>query len=441
MFKSSMRSTQFACVPGQAPLREGRKGYTFSPSLSSYRGIRKYLMYSGLASFTISLCLFLLVPFHFASAKSSRFAERATGVVLVAATVEGQPATMLLDTGAERSCLDTRFAAQLGLRSASVERIRQPYATKTAGSIRIRDIKIDSFHLQDMELLSSDLSSASLAAGVTINGVLGSDVLRHFAVRIDFSSGAVQFGVNAPAPARGAVVTLQSANNVYFVPLNLQGTPISLLLDTGTNGSIVSSHAWSGITMHWQPQTMLDGVRSSGGSEGAKFVLMPRVDIGRATSRNIPFRVQPQTRDGLFADANFDGLLGTDVLRQFIVTLDLANNKMYLIRNPNSHVDRYLFSTIGIQFAKDVDGDFTIMAVWNPSPAAKAGLKIGDLILAVDQLDTRQMSLDDLSREIHGHPGTVVNLVIDSDGHRQSAAVAIGCLLCPVSSNARPTKR
>ena len=111
--------------------------------------------------------------------------------------------------------------------------------------------------------------------------------------------------------------------------------------------------------MRWHPQTTLDGVRSSGGSVGAKFVLMPRVDIGGVTSRNVPLRVQPQTRDGLFADAEFDGLLGTDVLRQFIVTLDLANNKMYLIRNPNGHVDRYcLFSTIGIQFAKDVDGDF-----------------------------------------------------------------------------------
>jgi len=193
--------------------------------------------------------------------------------------------------------------------------------------------------------------------------------------------------------------------------------------------------------MHWQPQAMVDGVRSSGGSEDAKFVLMPRVDIGGATSNNVPLRVQPQTRDGLFADDDFDGLLGTDVLQKFIVTLDLTNNRIYLIPNPNSHVDRYLFSTIGIQFAKDVDGDFTIMAVWNPSPAAKAGLKIGDRILAVDQLDTRLMNLDDLSRQIHGYPGTEVNLIVESGGHRHNVTVVIGCLLCPANSGARPAKR
>lgn len=103
---------------------------------------------------------------------------------------------------------------------------------------------------------------------------------------------------------------------------------------------------------------------------------------------------------------------------------------MYLTNNPKSHADQYRFSTIGIQFAKDVEGDFTIMAVWTPSPAAKAGLKIGDRILAVNQLDSHQMSLDDLSREIHGRIGTEVQLVIDSDGQRRSVLVAMSCLLC-----------
>jgi C-terminal processing protease CtpA/Prc len=86
--------------------------------------------------------------------------------------------------------------------------------------------------------------------------------------------------------------------------------------------------------------------------------------------------------------------------------------------------------TIGIQFAKDADGNFRIMAVWSPSPAATAELKIGDLILAVNQLDAREMSLDDLSREIHGHPGTEVNLFIDSGGQRRTVPLEITCLLC-----------
>ena len=61
--------------------------------------------------FAVSPCLMLLVAF-----------------ILVRATVEGRPATFLLDPGAERSCLDAGLAARLRLRLARVESIRQPYA-------------------------------------------------------------------------------------------------------------------------------------------------------------------------------------------------------------------------------------------------------------------------------------------------------------------------
>jgi predicted aspartyl protease len=356
-----------------------------------------------------------------------------SGVVVVSARVEGRPATFLLDTGAERSCLDASFAEHLQFKPTNVEGMRQPYGNRAVSSLRVRELGIDSFELQNVEMLAADLTSLSMGSGISIDGILGSDVLKRFTVRIDFSSGLVRFGTDAGESPGGVAVPLQPVHNLYFVPLSIQGTPVSLLLDTGANASSVSSHAWSGITMHWQPQTTIDGVRSTGGSE-ARFALIPTIEIAGAMSRDVPLRVQPQTKDGLFADAGFNGLLGTDVLRQFIVTLDLANNRMYLTSNPKARADRYLFSTIGIQFVKDAQDGFTIMAVWKPSPAARAGLKIGDRIIAVNQLDAHQMSLDDLSREIHGRPGTKINLVIDSDGLRHSVPMATSCLLCPLDA-------
>jgi predicted aspartyl protease len=359
---------------------------------------------------------------------------------MVAATVEGQPANLLLDTGSERSCLDAGFAARLQFHSTGAESIRQPYGTRAVDGIRIRDLGLDSFHVRDLEMLSGDLSSMSLAIGVPIDGVLGSDVLRHFTVTIDFSSGSAQFAANATMPTGEDFVRLHPVGNLYFVPLSIQGTSVSLLLDTGTNASSVSTQAWANVTTHWRPQSMVDGVRSSGGSESAKFVLIPTIGLGSVTSRNIPLRVQPQTQDGLFADARFDGLLGTDVLRQFIVTLDLNNDKMYLKSDPHSRVDLDRFSTIGIQFAKDAEGSFTIMAVWDPSPATVAGLKIGDRILAVNQMDTHSMSLDDFSLQIHGRPGKAVHLTVDSDGNRHDASMAISCLLCPTHATGEERK-
>jgi predicted aspartyl protease len=300
------------------------------------------------------LCSFWVACVHIGYAKGpEHLASSSPGIILVSATVEGQPATFLLDTGAERSCLDAVFASRLRSRQTSVASIRQPYATVPADGIHISDLEIQTFHLRDFEMLSSDLARLSQGTGVPIDGVLGSDVLRHFTVRIDFFAGSARFGTYSTMPLLGTAVTLQLVHDLYFVALTAQGTPISMLLDTGTNASVVSSQAWEMVTTHWHPHSMVLGVRSTGGSEGAKFALIPMIDIGGSTSENVPFRVQPTTSDGLFTDAGFDGLLGSDVLRQYVVTLDLANNRIYLASDPNNHPDPYLFSTIGIQFARD----------------------------------------------------------------------------------------
>ena len=380
----------------------------------------------------VSLCLLLVFLVYCLSAEPLRAAT--AGVVLVAAIVEGRAGMFLLDTGANRSCLDTAFAARLGLVVESPASLTRNYGEDAAGKIRVHEFGIGQLHLHDLSMLSTDLSASFGRAGVAVDGIIGTDVLRLAVVKIDFSSGTARFALGGQTPPGEQMVELQPVGSLYFISLIVQGTPTRMLLDTGTNFTSVSSAAWSRVTAHWQPLSMIDGIRSTGGSNNAQFVLIPQVSIGGSPSRDVPLRIQPQTESGLFSDMAFDGLLGSDVLRPFFVTLDLANNKMYLARNRNSHVDRYLFSTIGIQFAKNDDGRFTIVAVWTPSPAAAAGLQIGDLIVSVNDLDVRRMSLDELSREFHGEPGTALHLVIDSAGREHVVPVAINCLLCPVKN-------
>ena len=291
---------------------------------------------------------------------------------------------------------------------------------------KTESFRVGSIHLHPVEMLSIDLANF-LAAGRAIDGILGTDVLRRFIVRLDFTSNSARFTNQNKLVAGTRVVILEPLNDLYIAPVEIEGTSTALLLDTGTNSTRISSAACSRSTTDWQPKSTLDGVRSTC-SRCAQFVLIPRVSIGGSFSRDIPLRVQPETAEGLFAEASFDGLPGGDVLQQFIGMLDLAHNRMYLMRKPNSHIDRYLFSTIGIKFAKDAVSGFNITAVWSPSPAATAGVKIGDLILEVNHLDVQELSMDDLSREIQGRPGTLVKLLIDSGGELRTVSLEIKCL-------------
>lgn len=353
-------------------------------------------------------------------------------VVIITAAVEGHAGNFMLDTGAERSCLDTEFAAPLRRTSRSIASLRGPSSAQESTGVLLTDLRIGSFHLQNLAVFSTDLKAKFLRAGVSIDGIIGIDVLRQFVVTIDLARGTSEFRRKGQRPPRAGAVTLHYVDGAYFVPVSFQGIHTRLLLDTGANVTSLSFQAWSRITARWQPQLTLDGIRSTGSPMGTQLALVPRVSIGRSISRDLGVRVQPQTAGGLFSDVDFDGILGTDLLKNCLLTLDLGRDKMYLTHNPEPQSDPYLYSTIGIQFAKNADGAFTIMAVWDPSPAAIAGLKIGDLILGVNTHDAKQMSLDDLSRQVHGPEGTEVDLVVNSGGQRRIVPLATRCLLCPV---------
>jgi carboxyl-terminal processing protease len=71
------------------------------------------------------------------------------------------------------------------------------------------------------------------------------------------------------------------------------------------------------------------------------------------------------------------------------------------------------------------DGNLTIVAPLENSPAKDAGLKAGDTILQIDGNSTADMTIDDAVKEIRGDPGTVVTLTILREGSDSSQKIEI----------------
>lgn len=372
----------------------------------------------------------LLIGSGLASERASAQSGDASGILLVNAKVNGKSASLLLDTGSERSCLDDGFAAELGLKPIATRSIQRPYSTETGNVLRVGNLSVGSSNIRDVEMITIDLTSASKALGLHIDGVLGSDILRRYRITLNFSTGSVKIDLQSHPQTNGFAVKLHAIGSRYFVHVTIQGVPMELLLDTGTTLSSISQSGWDQLTHKWIPTRLIEGVRSSGNVSGSQLVCIPQMAVGRIVDHNFPVRVQPPTPAGIFADPGFNGLLGSDFLKQFVVTLDLANDTMYLSKARRYKVDVNRFSTIGIQFIKDSLGTFTIVAIWTPSPASNAGLEVGDQIVAVNGLNTTPMDLEGLSRQIHGKSGQEVQLVIRSRGQERTIPLAISNLLC-----------
>ena len=64
------------------------------------------------------------------------------------------------------------------------------------------------------------------------------------------------------------------------------------------------------------------------------------------------------------------------------------------------------------------DGDCTITEVVKDSPAEKAGLKVDDLIVAVDKNDITKLTLEEISQLLTGKKGTSVKLEVMREGEK-----------------------
>lgn len=82
------------------------------------------------------------------------------------------------------------------------------------------------------------------------------------------------------------------------------------------------------------------------------------------------------------------------------------------------------FSGIGVEIGKRNNG-LVIIAPLAGSPGDKAGLKSGDLILAIDKEDALSMSLDEAVNKIRGQEGTSVVLTVVSKNAEKARDVSV----------------
>ena len=343
--------------------------------------------------------------------------------------MNGFPAVLVLDTGAERSILDREFAQRLGLRPAAYADLQRPYSSENAAVILVPHLDIQSVHCSGLSMLTVDLAAKSGALGVHIDGVLGNDIMRRVKIKLDYSAGSVTFSPKSVAPHE-VPIKLRRIGNLYFAHLNLDRVPLTFLVDAGTNFSVLSNGGWSKLSQDKNVLSVIDGVRSSETSAPFKLVCIHEKTLGHSSYQKVAMRVQPPTSAGFLSNVDIDGLLGSDFLKHFVVLLDLANDSLYVSPEPNFEADQDRFSSIGIQFVKDPTGFFTIMAVRSPSPASEESVKVGDQVLSINGSSTIGMTQEDLSRQLHAESGSKIQLVISSDGDERTVVLTIRNLLC-----------
>jgi len=349
--------------------------------------------------------------------------------IVVPVTVDGHALRFILDTGGV-NLLTSETVARLGLRSEGrLEAGGVGGQSVSVGFVRVDSLVIGGAVVLERQLLRElSIPGASDVLGVPVDGILGAEVLRRLVVRIDYAGQALTFTrpEECAAPMAGERLALRFFTHVPCVAATLDGEPGQFWLDTGNSGAVLLHAAEAGLAHRPTSAPTTIGWGAGGPVIGrlarARSLVLGGVEIAAPALRVLEDRARALVTPGLA------GNIGGAILSRFDVTFDYSRQAVWLAPTAALaapfHVDRS-----GLRIHAN-GGRFEVVAVMAGSPADEAGLRVADLVVAVDGVDARGIALPEQRRAWRESPvGTAVALRVERDGVAFDAGLVLRDLI------------
>ncbi len=336
--------------------------------------------------------------------------ELTNNLVILRAGIDGsKPLAFILDTGASTTVISDTRAKELGLKLEG-----RTDATTQGGSIEASRVKgvslnISGVEFNNMTLAAIRLSGLEAGLGQRVDGILGYEIFDRFVVEIDYASKIVTFyePQSYNYSGRGEVIPISIGDNTPFVVGKITGSRIvegSFLIDTGAPGilDIASPFAAKHKLLDSVPHTILitSGALLAGRSSG-KIARAKSFQMGSFVMKTpvANFSQDAEGTEGNEASTEYGGLIGAEILRRFKLIIDYSRKRIILEPNRNLS-QRFEFDMSGVSLAADGEDfrTFKVRALVEKSPAAEAGLRVGDAITAIDGKSTAEMTLEQIRR-------------------------------------------
>jgi hypothetical protein len=315
------------------------------------------------------------------------------GQLLVPVRVNGsRPLWCELDSGGGGALMFLDLATAAGIGVAPTTLGRSTGATDPAASVDGR-AQVD-LAFPGLEIPSQELVIKPKPLPGDKEGVIGLMLLGKYVVELDHASPAVRLH-NAEkfrysGPGQAIPFTIENQNPYVTVSLTLRsGDEIRghFVIDTGAAGSI----AYLAKSFADRIRLLARVVKSAPDSLGLTACRIERLSLG-------PFSVERPIIDqfaamGFGGSAEPSGMLGIDFLRRFKIFMDWGRKQITL--EPNRYYrepSRFDASGIRVYRLAGEHQAVQIFQVLPGTPAAEAGLREGDNLIALDDVPVERMS-------------------------------------------------
>jgi len=352
--------------------------------------------------------------------------------VYIQASFNGsKPLNVIVDTGGH-DILVPDSAVALGLKVQGAQPSTGSGSGVTLGGVtRVQSIRVGDAIVKDQPI--SVLTFSNAAEGVDEQGMIGYEFIARFITRFDYGKHELTFLDKKHFDPRdaGTPVPFRFYHQFPEVLGSYDGIPSRFGIDTGARNvlSLTSPFAQRNhiIEREKNGAKALTGWGVGGPSYGYVF-RGKDLRLGDVTVKS-PLTEFNLDKGGVGATEAFPNNIGGGLLKRFVVTFDYDHQLMYLKPIAGKVDDLDTFDRSGM-WLNVADKGFGIVNVGDGTPAAKAGIAAGDIVVAVDGKAASSMHLYDLRRRLRNDPpGTQVALTVERNGKPRTVTLVLRDLI------------
>jgi PDZ domain-containing protein/aspartyl protease len=348
--------------------------------------------------------------------------------------IDGQgPYLFIFDTGGVNLVTPT-LAKALGHKvEGQMEARGNGSGTMESGFTKVGKLELGDAAISAQTFAALPLDALSDVEGFDQSGMIGFETFRRFVTRIDY--GAHTITLIEPkyfdSKDAGTAVPLKFDGNVAEVEAAYNGIHGTFMLDTGARSSLTLTSPF--VAKHGLRAIAAKGVDAAtgwgvGGITRSYVERAGTLSFAGSDVENAVVQLSTDTGGGM-AQSDIAGNIGAGILKRYVLTLDYEHNVAYVKPAAGPIADLDTFDRAGLWINRDPKG-FKIEDVTQHAPAAEGGLKVGDIVTAVDGKPATSLTVYDVRYRFRNDPpGTKVALTIERDGDTSTHVITLRDLI------------
>ncbi len=360
------------------------------------------------------------------------FIQLTGGIILLQARFADFPDTLnfVLDTGSSGISLDSTTADYFGIKPTPTNRsIRGIAGIRTVSFFYNQKLHFPGLTIDSLNFHTNDYGILTAVYGERIDGIIGYSILSRYIMKVNYDSMRISFWT--PGSIRypkGGYLLRPTINLLVSQDLRIKddrAINAKFLYDMGAGLCMLLNKEFVEDSMFYKRKKkhFVKEGEGLGGKIDMDLTVIREVKVGPYKFKNVPvFTFDDE--NNVTSYPYMGGLIGNDILRRFNVTINYKKSEIYLL--PNSHFNEpFDYSYSGIELYL-IDGIIFIGDVAKGSPGEEAGLKEGDIVIAVNKVFSQNLNQYKIALQ---KPNEKVMMLIRRDGVLQEVEFKVKSIL------------